>query len=115
MFNKFNKILNITNTIAKVTASAIAKLSVLPALIAITTLTMLTSCASTDEGRAPASFGGSHPSNAHPASYITDTFRVNRPLPKHKPGPDVNFYFKKCDMVGDNWPISNTNYQCEYP
>lgn len=85
------------------------------AVMTLATTLLLMGCASTDGDRNPASFGGSNPSKAHPASYITDVFRVNRPLPAHKPSVNTEFYFKSCKMVGENWPQSRTSYDCEYP
>jgi len=81
-----------------------------------TMLLILTSCASNDvyenpmQNRSPAS-----ESRANPAAYVTDIFPVNRPLPQHEKGPQVDFYFKRCNMSGDHWPISATSYDCTYP
>jgi hypothetical protein len=73
-------------------------------------------CASTDGNRDPATFDtGGYESNAHPAAYLTDRFQVNRPLPKHKPSSNAPFFFKSCTIAGDNWPYSNTSYECNYP
>jgi hypothetical protein len=85
-------------------------------LAAALLLSLAMGCASND--RRPGSIGEplvQYESNAHPASYITEWFPVNRPLPKHEEGPKVEFYFKKCNMVGDDWPRSPTSYECEYP
>jgi hypothetical protein len=75
---------------------------------------VVSSCAS-DPSREPATFGGSDTSRAHPASYFIDNFTINRPLPAHHQSNHLEFYFKRCNMAGDNWPISYTRYDCEYP
>ena len=84
---------------------------------------ILTGCAiggsdssSSSAGRAPASAKGDYDSNsrAHPAAYLVDRFPVNRPMPQREKS-NVEFYFKRCTMTGDDWPRSNTRYDCDYP
>jgi hypothetical protein len=79
----------------------------------------LSGCASSNN-REPASYnkgfdGGPDGSNAHPATTLTEAFHIKHALPKRKSTKDAVFFFKRCDLGGDNWPYSRTSYDCSYP
>ncbi|OFZ19944.1 MAG: hypothetical protein A2Z20_07830 [Bdellovibrionales bacterium RBG_16_40_8] len=76
--------------------------------------TVILGCA-TKPYRMPSSSELGEESRAHPAATLVDLFQVNRPIPQHKPSNNEEFYFKRCSMTGDNWPISKTSYDCTYP
>lgn len=83
------------------------------------TILTVAGCASSDD-REPSSYSGgaektSGGSNAHPATALTEMFHLKRDLPKHKSTKNTEFFFKRCDISGDDWPRSNTAYDCNYP
>lgn len=54
-------------------------------------------------------------SSAHPATSLTEQFHVKRAYPSHSPSNNYEFFFKRCNLAGEDWPYSRTSYDCSYP
>ncbi len=82
----------------------------------LSALANLMGCASSD--RQVASSDDSEvsvQSYAHPATVVNDNFQVNRKMPDHPGTPGAVFFFKRCNMAGDDLPRSRTVYDCSSP
>ena len=82
-------------------------------LLIFLVLTIILGCASSEKTQGMEDYSEGSQASGH--AYVTDAIMIRGPMPYRPEWKPIEFYYKRCEEVGQRHPWTATYYECTMP